>query len=338
MEMPIDLVVTSNFGLKQRFHIPNKEFIKKTKHKILPKWTGFGKLNQTYSFSVYLPDSSGIENVIIDPTYRLGDNYMLNNRLKGNTKYSLNYGVRQHPDWKFYEFKVRPSLGYNSYDGIKLGVDMKGGYLGEHHLINSFFFINSTFLNASEYSNRPENDIISYGFDYTTALDKYVKNSDFHGTIKHLDGLDAHSLSLRIHDHEKVNSLTIGFKGMLRKEFNDLNYLLNENLWGPFKDPVENKYNSILSVDLSHKYEYVNGKGNINLSLRSSSWMSDYSFSQITLSAINKNEIFCLGIKTRFFAQTGFGENFPIESMLFAAGANPEEMVNYSLSRSWIYF
>ena len=48
---------------------------------------------------------------------------------------------------------------------------------------------------------------------------------------------------------------------MLRKEFNDLNYLLNENLWGPFKDPVENKYNSILSVDLSHKYEYVNGRG-----------------------------------------------------------------------------
>ena len=32
---------------------------------------------------------------------------------------------------------------------------MKGGYLGEHHLINSFLFINSTFLNASEYSNRP---------------------------------------------------------------------------------------------------------------------------------------------------------------------------------------
>ena len=60
-------------------------------------------------------------------------------------------------------------------------------------------------------------------------------------------------------------------------------------------------------------------------------------FSQITLSAINKNEIFGLGIKTRFFAQTD-GENFPIESMLFAAGANPEEMMNYSLSRSAGYF
>ncbi len=334
MEMPIDLVVISKFGLKKRYHIPNKEFIKKTKYEILPKWTGFGKLNQTYNFSVYIPDSSGIENVIIDPTYRLGDNYMLNNRLKGNTKYSLNYGVYQHPDWKFYEFKVRPAIGYNSYDGIKLGVDMKGGYLGEHHLVNSFFFINSTFLNNSDYSNKPGNDIISYGFDYSTALDKYIKNSSFSGSIKHLDGLDAHSLSLEIEDYQKQNSITIGFKGMIRKDYNDLNYLLNENLWGPFRNPSENKYNSILSVNLSHKYAYVSGKGHINLSLRSSSWLSDYNFSQISLTSINKNNIFGLGIKTRFFAQAGFGQNFPIESMLFAAGANPEQMMDYTLSRS----
>ncbi len=334
MEMPIDLVVISKFGLKKRYHIPNKEFIKKTKHEILPKWTGFGKLNQTYNFSVYIPDSSGIENIIIDPTYRLGDNYMLNNRLKGNTKYSINYGVNQHPDWKFYEFKARPAIGYNAYDGIKLGVDMKGGYLGRHHLVNSFFFINSTFLNSSDYSNKPGNDIISYGINYSTALDKYIKNSTFRGTIKHLDGLDAHSLSLSIQDHQKQNSITIGFKGMIRKDYNDLNYLLNENLWGAFRNPSENKYNSILSINLNHKYEYVFGKGNIDLSLRSSSWMSDYNFSQLSLTSINKNKIFGLGIKTRFFAQTGFGENFPIESMLFAAGANPEEMMNYTLSRS----
>ena len=334
MEMPIDLVVISKFGVKKRYHIPNKEFTKKTNHKILPKWTGFGKLNQTYNFSVYIPDSSGIENVIIDPSYRLGDNYMLNNRLKGNTKYSINYGVNQHPDWKFYEFKARPAIGYNAYDGIKLGVDMKGGYLGEHHLINSFFLINSTFLNSSDYSNKPGNDIISYGLDYTTALDKYVKNSTFRGTVKHLDGLDMHSLSLKIQDYQKQNSLTIGFKGMIRKDYNDLNYLLNENLWGLFRNPSENKYNSIISINLSHEYEYFFGKGDIDLSLRSSSWMSDYNFSQLSLTSINKNEIFGLGIKTRFFAQTGFGEKFPIESMLFAAGANPEEMMNYNLSRS----
>ena len=64
--------------------------------------------------------------------------------------------------------------------------------------------------NASEYSNKPGNDIISYGLDYSTSLDKYIKNSTFNGTIKHLDGLDAHSLSLKIHDHEKINTLKIG--------------------------------------------------------------------------------------------------------------------------------
>ena len=57
--------------------------------------------------------------------------------------------------------------------------------------------------------------------------------------------------------------MTIGFKGMIRKEYNDLNYLLNENLWGAFRDPSENKYNSILSVNLSHKYEYVLGPSDV---------------------------------------------------------------------------
>ena len=334
MEMPIDLVVISKFGLKKRYHIPNKEFIKKTKHEVLPKWTGFGKLNQTYSFSVFVADSSGIENVIIDPTYRLGDNYMLNNRLKGNTKYSLDYGVNKHPDWKFYELKARPGLGYNSYDGIKLGINMKSGYLGEHHIINSFFLINSTFLNDQIYSNKPGNDIFSYGLNYSTSLDKYVKNSTFYSSIKHLDGLDAHSFSLKIYDRHKENSIKIGFKGMIRKDYNDLNYLLNENLWGPYGDPSSGKYNSIFSVNLSHKYKYVSGEGDIDLSLRSSSWLSDYNFSQITFSTINKSKFHGFDIKTRLFAQTGFGKSFPIESMLFAAGANPEEMMNYDLSRS----
>ena len=34
--------------------------------KVLPKWTGFGKLNTSYTFSVHIPDSTGIKNIIID--------------------------------------------------------------------------------------------------------------------------------------------------------------------------------------------------------------------------------------------------------------------------------
>ena len=63
MEMPLDISVDSKFGIRQNFHIPNKNFIKETKANILPKWTGFGKLNQSYTFSVYIPDSTGIKNI-----------------------------------------------------------------------------------------------------------------------------------------------------------------------------------------------------------------------------------------------------------------------------------
>ena len=81
MEMPIDLVVISNLDLKKdMFQIKN--LLKKLNMKFSKMDDIFEKLNQTYSFSVFVADSSGIENVIIDPTYRLGDNYMLNNELK----------------------------------------------------------------------------------------------------------------------------------------------------------------------------------------------------------------------------------------------------------------
>ena len=341
MEMPLDISVDSKFGIRQNFHIPNKDFIKETKAKVLPKWTGFGKLNTSYTFSVHIPDSTGIKNIIIDPTNRLGDNYMLNNRLVGNSKISLDYGVRTYPDWKFYEFKTRPAIDYNGYDGVKIGLRMKGGYLNTHHVFNSYLLLNTTLFNDAAWNENVGNDIVSYGFDYTTSLDEYVKNSHFSSSLTHLDGLDAHSFSLTVHDQSENNKISIGYKGMIRRDYSDFNYLLNENLWGPNEfrpydsSSREDMYNSTISIDFNHKYKYVKGSGNINLSLRSSSWLSDYNFSQLSFSVINHNNIFGLKLKTRSFLQIGVGELFPIESMLFAAGANPEEMMNHSLSRSY---
>ena len=288
MEMPLDISVDSKFGIRQNFHIPNKNFIKETKAKVLPKWTGFGKLNQSYTFSVYIPDSTGIKNIIIDPTNRLGDNYMLNNRLVGNSKFSIDYGVETYPDWKFYEFKTRPAIDYNGYDGLKIGLKVDGGYLNHHHMFNSFLFLNTTFLNDSKWDKNAGNDMVSYGFNYSTSLDEYLKNTHFSSSLTHLDGLDAHSLSLSFKDYSKKNSITIAYKGMIRRDFSDFNYLLNENLWGPNEyrpynsEEREENYNSSILIDYNHKYKYIKGSGDIHLSLRSSSWLSDYNFSQLS--------------------------------------------------------
>ena len=60
--------------------------------------------------------------------------------------------------------------------------------------------------------------------NYLPLLDKYVKNSTFYSSIKHLDGLDAHSFSLKIYDRHKENSIKNWLKND-PKDYNDLNYL-----------------------------------------------------------------------------------------------------------------
>ena len=38
-------------------------------------------------------------------------------------------------DWKNYEIKYQPNIWWNSTDGIKLGLNINGGYLRHHHLL-----------------------------------------------------------------------------------------------------------------------------------------------------------------------------------------------------------
>jgi len=101
-----------------------------------------------------------------------------------------------------------------------------------------------------------------------------------------------------------------------------------------------------MMINSSHHYNYlfpwqddhINGHGDITLSLKSSSIMSDYNFSQISLELINRTNVSDLKVHTRVFAQAGFNHgdpnNFPYESMLYAAGANPEEMMHNKYARS----
>jgi hypothetical protein len=52
----------------------------------------------------------------------------------------------------------------------------------------------------------------------------------------------------------------------------------------------------------------------------------------------NRNSISGYQIHTRFFIQRGFGSNFPLESMLYAAGSNPESLMEnpFTRSKGWI--
>ncbi|UPT66397.1 MAG: hypothetical protein M0D57_18320 [Sphingobacteriales bacterium JAD_PAG50586_3] len=86
MQMPIDLRVVGKDGKQYDYYIPNTWFEKTTTATKLPKWYGWDKINPTYTFKVNIP--GGIQSVQIDPTYRLADNYVLDNA-KGIKKQSI---------------------------------------------------------------------------------------------------------------------------------------------------------------------------------------------------------------------------------------------------------
>ncbi|MBL31910.1 MAG: aminopeptidase [Flavobacteriales bacterium] len=339
MEMPIDLTIDSEFGLRKHYHIPNKWFVKEDKNRdyLLPRWTGYGELNREYKFKAHVP--SGIKNIMIDLSERLADSYAINNNQKGNIDFSIDYGVKKWPNLRKYEVQARPDFWYNSYDGLKIGTNLQGNYLKKHHVFRGNLWVNSGVLRNNSINDN-ENDKLSYRLNYSTSTYKYVKNSRVRFALSALDGLNYLSVGFNLKDVSRMNTLDISFNSFERKETSDITgYLLNQEYWGG-----AGMKNTNILINTGHHYRYIqgnkfSGSGDIQLSLKSSSIMSDYNFSQISLSAINKNRVGKIKINTRFFAQRGFNHtgseySFPFESMLYAAGGNPEEMMSNKYTRS----
>jgi aminopeptidase N len=70
-----------------------------------------------------------------------------------------------------------------------------------------------------------------------------------------------------------------------------------------------------------------------DVTLRSASLFSDYQYADLTMTAINKNDMGKFDFNTRVIGRIGTGEEAP-ESGLFFAGANPEEMMENKFVRS----
>ncbi len=91
------------------FRIPHSKF------RVLPKWYGWDKLQPTYNATVTIP--GGIKNVVIDPTERLADINMLDNRKRGNVELRFDSHVYPPASSKKYRVYMRPDVWWNAYDG-----------------------------------------------------------------------------------------------------------------------------------------------------------------------------------------------------------------------------
>ncbi len=329
MQMPIDFTVIDRNDSAMHYQIPNTWFDKPTWAKPLPRWIGWGpKLKTTYTATVNV--GSKIQNVIIDPSYRLADVNMMNNVKRNRVDVKFDSHIYNPPNWKQYDMRVRPALWYNGYDGVKVGVHMNGNYLGVKHVFDLTAWV-STGLGQSnlDYNVRINKyNPISVLFNYKTSLNRYVKKSNFYLQLKSLDGLDGGTIGFDKKSNNDKTRFYVHYKAMLRDQPQDMVYLINQNYWG------YQKLNGAMHVGMEHNYRYKKGVGNINLNFRTAAFTKDYDFSAITLCFVNKNDLGKININTRLFAQVGFGNSVPIESGLYVAGANNEELMDNKYTRS----
>lgn len=328
MQMPLDFTVIDQKDSAHTYHIPNTWFVKKTDATVLPKWFGWDKIQPTYEAKINVPE--GIKKVIIDPTNRLADVDMRNNRYPAETNYFFDSKIANTPDWTHYELFSRPDIWYNNFDGVKAGVHLNGNFVNHYDVFDANIWINSGLGQRDVDTNIGRNDFnsMSYRLNYKTATDRFVKYSAVNFSAKYLDGLNAYTAGFEKRDKENENKVYGSFKSMIRKQAEDITYLLYPNDWNV------GKLNNTLLLGYEHTYDYKRGGGKINLDLRSSTLMSDYDFANIRLSVVNKNKLGKFNFNSRTVVQYGSGTNTPKESALYLAGANPEELMDNKFTRS----
>ena len=330
MQMPIDFRVIANNGKQYDFHIPNNWFVKKTNATVLAKWHGWDKLYPEYTARVRI--SSGIKNVIIDPSQRLADAYMLDNSYKFPVKYDYDTRLWKYPDWRNYEIKFRPDVWYNSYDGVKVGLHINGGYMNHHHLFDASVWMNTGAMQNKDISDPDLYDAFSYRLNYRTNLDEVSTYSRISFNTQSLAGLYSSKIGLAKSDASRNNIFSIKLLSTYRPESSDLNYLLYPEHWGV------NKLNNRIDFSYEHNYKYRSGNGKLTFEIKNSALGSEYDYNLFSLLAVNNSKKGKLKIKTRSYFQFGSGTNWAPESKLFLAGANPENLMGNKYTRATGFF
>lgn len=336
MQMPIDFSVLDKTGNEHKYYIPNTWFVKETEAKVLPKWTGWGpKLNREYTATVQIPN--GINEVQIDPTYRLADINLLNNSNRDEVEIRFDSKINNFPNRYKYIINVRPDIWFNAWDGFKLGLHANGNYANYKHFFDATVWWNSGWL-AWKANEDKSGNIGSALFpfnarvSYKTPTDKFIRKGMFGVDYRYLDGLEVGNLTFE-KDWERPVHTFINLKYMHRVIDNyDYLYPLYPDEW------TTNSYNTTLNTGMSYTYSNKKIDGSLALNARTTFLLSNIDYRYVNLEAKNNFKLWRLKLKTRVFAQAGGGSNIPKESSLFYAGANPEEMMENKYVRSMAFY
>jgi len=342
MQMPLDLRVISKKDSAYDYYIPNTWFEKQpdsaqAAHHFttLSKWYGWDKLQPTYDAVVTIP--GGIKNVIIDPSQRMADIDMLDNRKRGGVEFRFDSHIYPYPSWEKYRIYMRPDIWWNAYDGIKLGFNLNGNYMNIKDNFSFTGWINTHLAQGGarygfDASTQKQAGWFSYKFDYSTTLDKVMKKTTFYFHSQWLDGVELYKLGLA-KQFPKGFSADVNLKGFTIVKQAWTNYLLYPQEWSTIWSSNE-KFN--MSINLSGTYSYSKEKYNgfVTAHLRSGAVTSAFDYNYLEITSVIKAAVWKFDFRTRAYGRYGTGNNLPSESSLYFAGGNAEDMLDSKYYRA----
>lgn len=347
MQMPIDFRVIAKDGTLQDYYIPNTWFDKNLVHNefalpqssiSLPRWIGWDKLRSTYTATVKVP--SGIKNVIIDPSERLADINMLDNRLRGNVELRFDSRIFPATTWKKYRIWMRPDIWWNAFDGFKLGLHLHGNYMNVKHNFALTVWANTHLAQGGEsffaQELKGKAGWLSYRFDYRTAIDKLTKNTTFYLSSRWLDGYEMYRTGVQ-KNLPKNFSLDINLKAFTRNREVWRNYLIYRDEWSTIWDN-NNSFNASINITAAYSYSKEKSNGSVRATLRSATLFNSSNYHYLELEHKNTTMFWRLEFRNRFYGRIGTGNNLPSESALYFAGANGEEMMENKYVRAQGFF
>lgn len=343
MQMPVDFTVTAKDGSKHSFYVPNTVFEKQTAATTLPKWYGWGKLATNYTAKVKIP--SGISHVQIDTTYRFADRNMVDNyKSRGlpvshlAIKTKLDGGLAAQWDRRQYRLDVRPDAWWNPVDGIKAGVHFEGDYLFSLYKIDATVWWNTHTLQEKAYQTVKGEGLydkyapVNYTFNYTSPISRNLPKLQLNINSRYLDGLWFHKGGFNWLMNDK-NNLLFYAQSMWRPNAASLDYLTNKVDWSSSAQ----RPNNSLNLAWNHNYSYLRGNGRYSLAFMApvlNGKNNPFNYSYIQFESINSNRLGRSEVRTRLYGRYGMGTSLPNESLLYMAGASPEEQMGDKYTRS----
>lgn len=344
MQMPIDFTVTAKDGSQQTYYIPNTWFQKQTTATLLPKWYGWGKMNETYTAVVQAP--SGIKSVAIDTTHRLADVYMPDNTFtRGITFRSpalwlkLDGGLQAPTDRYHYRLYARPDVWWNPVDGIKLGAHFEGSYMNIMHRMNAALWWNTHALQYDAYlSTRSERYYarylpLNFTFQYASPVSYHHPNHEEQVSLRLLDGYVYGRIGHQWKPQENIRA-QFYFQTMGRPGRYDKDYLLYPNEWSSGNKRPNNSINIVLSRTYATRMGRGSAVATFRAPLLNGNEANAFNYSYLQMELKHTQRIGGWEWRSRLYARAGMGTQVPYESALWLAGGNPEEMMENKYTRS----